>query len=50
MIEKIRQEFIQIIKESDWMDKESKELALAKVGLRYFSSLTFTKNITHFNY
>ena len=31
MIESIRQEFLQILKDSDWMDKESKDLALAKV-------------------
>ena len=31
MIQNIREEFLQILKESEWMDKESKDLALAKV-------------------
>ena len=30
MIESIRQEFIHILRESDWMDDESKALALDK--------------------
>ena len=31
MIENIRQEFAQILKETDWMDEESRALALSKV-------------------
>ncbi len=32
MIESIRQEFLQVLQDTDWMDKESKDLALSKVG------------------
>lgn len=35
MIENIRQEFIQILKESDWLDDQSKEKAIAKVIYQY---------------
>lgn len=31
MIENIRLEFIQILRETDWLDDESRTLALAKV-------------------
>lgn len=31
MIQSIREEFLQILKDSEWMDKESKYQALAKV-------------------
>ena len=35
MIENIRQEFIHILRESDWLDDESRELAIAKVFFSY---------------
>jgi hypothetical protein len=38
MIENIRQEFVQILKESDWLDNQSKQKALAKVIYNYSSS------------
>ena len=38
MIENIRQEFIQILKESDWLDDESRNLALAKVFNQNFKN------------
>ena len=31
MIRQITEEFKEILKETDWMDRESRELALAKV-------------------
>jgi hypothetical protein len=31
MIENIRLEFVQILKETDWLDDESRKLALLKV-------------------
>ena len=45
MIEVIRQEFIKVIQESEWMDTESKELALAKVRLIKISLKTKVRKI-----
>ena len=42
MIENILEEFIEILKETDWLDDESKALALAKV---IFFKVKFTLNI-----
>jgi hypothetical protein len=43
MIQSIREEFLQILKESEWMDKESKALALAKVKNSFFKILAQNK-------
>lgn len=36
MIEMIRQEFLEILKENQWMDEKSRKLALDKVTLISF--------------
>ncbi len=44
MIDNIRKEFIQILKETDWLDDESRSLALAKVynyEFNYFEMFIF---------
>ncbi len=35
MIENIKLEFIELLKETDWLDEESRKLALAKVFYFY---------------
>jgi hypothetical protein len=39
MIENIRQEFIQLLKEADWLDDESRIAAIEKVSLFYSTLL-----------